>query len=1047
MAVVDKVIDLERSYVPMDPNGYPETMHATHMEDLPEHIIPVICYDGFNFLPTQYGYSSYFGVNSKIEIDALTSRIDDIFIVQTDALRNILVALAEDGIWTKEGNASGAWSNIVPLTLPTGSIHLKWTKCVIGSDILMYQEGGASAYVINTGNSFIPTAFVPSFLNMAGQMGIFKAGGRLGFWDSDNSVSWANADSYSDFTPSLETGAGNAKFQQVVGKIVAILQHGNGFIIYCTKSVVVVVRSADANYFWSSDTVFNNNGISYYNQVVMGQPDTTHFAYTTFGFAHIENGKAEYILAEIFSYLKEKREPVYLRILEGRYLFLEIIDADLIFPEVTFTNVEVEATTITWPAGVAAINSPATNLDSTMAGANNIEGSFLNVNNGWTSRSQATDPEVVPIWEDHLSSMFDPTKIKLWKAYNPSTFGNEQYFRTQTYTLGGITKIDGSGTEYFLPPVVPKAPGVASYMHVENNELNFFFKQEMLWYAEDRMYADWEYAITHKDHLTIYHRNDGLGSPITVTGIGQESPIFTTHEYGPYVVPQFLYESNRYYGTPPAGSPIRYSAWLQRSLRKNVTVNVIEKQQLEVTLGPIIGWALSSGSFSADLPAYASYSLMMATLATDAAAAAAANAAQYAADVPGQTITYSAMTITESPTTRVITVRWDRTFSINAGVDHPELVLSCVAGPTDIGFGEDIYYSILDTYQSFNTPTFVLSDAAVCINEELGYTKVKSKGHYAGGVLVDDTVNLYTHDEAGALTALLASGYPNEAAIWAAVGASDKAGCIAAYNAILGQSFTSYLDILDTLSPGWEIGGTSALAEAADYTDQCAATTSPVEKKKFAVNGTDVQSGAPFLVIPPTVTIDGVNYTFGDQILILPESSFLLQDGSIEPLYPLFHGAFVYDLQYKKWGKMGQDYKLLLDYSPVNTEAGDKTITFDLFGVNAGALLADGTIAIFDKFPTASLMRYGKIGYLRRGFTDIETVRLEFRDVATGSITIECSLDGKNPDVALTVSENFSNTNVHAMGVSRSAVWFNIVIQGIFDLKNMQFIGRKKGKR
>lgn len=1100
MATQDRPIDLERSYIPMDPNAFPETMHATGEEDTPENRIPVIVYDGFNFLPTQYGYASFFGVGTKIDIEALESRIDDIFIVQTDALRNILVALSEDGIWTKEGNATGTWSHIVTLVLPTGDVHNKWTRCVIGNEVFMYQQGGPGYYVMNSGNSFVPTIVIPTFLNMEGQIGIFKAGGRLGFWDSDGSVSWSDVDFKNDFVPSLTTGAANSKFQQVVGKITAILQHGNGFIIYSTKSVVVVVRSADANYFWASDTVFNNNGISYYNQVVMGQPDTTHYAYTTFGFVKIENGRPEYIIAEVFSYIKEKREPVYLTILEGRFLFIGIIDEDLIFPEVTFTNVEVPASFVTWAAGAAAVLDPNGEGEcNALAGGNNQEGTNLFNAHGWTSRGQATADESVPIFEDHLASVFEVAKIKAWKTFNPSTFGSDLYFSSTAFDDGSITKIDSSGNEFMVPSVSPKGleEDPNAFEHIEDNEFNFYFKQEMLWHAEERMYEDWKFAIVHKIHsdVTVPHITYVPIQPI----IG-ETTDHPEHEFGPYVSPTFQSEANRFYGF----SSTDKSAWLQRSLTKGVNVKVIENLKTTITNNDQLRWELlaatttsfgisslvqqhiqyetydgligvieSEGSIPGligathAIGAFDSFTVTGAHFANSGTTEApgiqnAATIRSVATDVVLELDGHADVTVTATFLPWKGYFSWPVTSSTNSvyyyqggvgyftelGVENPQDFAFNTFAPSQVvnlTIGSGVYRDKNVVVQSFNTPTFEEVSIDTCLHKELGFTKIKSKGHYEGDTLVEDTEAGTIDDEPSALTFLLTLfGAANEAAMWAIGGVSNKVDFLHTFDFILNPDPTTYLEV--ALAFG-ATGGENTGAEEADYTDVCEGSPSPDPTKQFSFNGDNVSSGSPFLCTIPTVFIDGEDFTFEGQVLELPPGSFLLQDGSIEPLYPTFAGAFVYDLQYKKWGKMGQDYKCLLDYSPINTEAGDKTIPIDLFGVNGGALLTDGSIAIFTKTPSESIARYGKIGYFRQGFTDIETLELQFRGGATGSVTVECSIDGKNVDGSLTVSENFSNTNFHVMGVSRSAKWFNVVLRGFYDLKGLQFKGRKKGKR
>jgi hypothetical protein len=238
-----------------------------------------------------------------------------------------------------------------------------------------------------------------------------------------------------------------------------------------------------------------------------------------------------------------------------------------------------------------------------------------------------------------------------------------------------------------------------------------------------------------------------------------------------------------------------------------------------------------------------------------------------------------------------------------------------------------------------------------------------------------------------------------------------------------------------------------AIPEAPDYVDIC--DTAPKKKKSVAsFNGITIPS-LPFVcsAYAEEVVINGTTYTFPDQVLALQEGSFLMQDGSIEPIYPTFVGAFVYDLQYKKWGNMQQPHKLLMNYSPLNSQSGDQPVPFDIFSVNAGCLLENGKIAIFDKQPDDSVIRIGKIGYYRKGFTDNEEVILQFRIPATGSIISEGSLDGKNIVPAISQISSYDNANQHTAYFANSARWFNIVVTGTYDIKNIDFKGDKKGTR
>src|SRR5574337_463693 len=452
MTQAAKIIDISRSFVPIDSRVFPETLHATGKEDYPEERIPVVAYKGQNFLPTAQGYKSYFGTNQNLDFSTLTSRVDKAFIVQTKTFENILIALCEDGIWTKAGESSGGWVHAVTLVIPPTGSHLEWTYCVIGEDVFCYRatetqyykfsanpvnweidafdalvtistveaapvgtsvpagtytyqiahynsQGalsipctgvtvvlGASADVVVTASStqdygyriyrtnaageiyyqdiaanavydftgfydmnlgwqgpitfpdsnweavryyaFDPVPVIPSFLNMEGQQGIFAAGIRLGFWDSENSISWSSIDDFADFTPSVETLAGSAIFSDVNGRIINILSNEDGFVVYSTKSIVLVRRAIEATFQWDPKALLTDAGIAFLEQTCASSPDTTHFAWTSAGLAKIEVNALTWIIPEVYDYLSKSQEPYFLSLLENRYLAIHCLDPD-----------------------------------------------------------------------------------------------------------------------------------------------------------------------------------------------------------------------------------------------------------------------------------------------------------------------------------------------------------------------------------------------------------------------------------------------------------------------------------------------------------------------------------------------------------------------------------------------------------------------------------------------------------------------------------------------------------------------------------------------
>lgn len=366
MAQIVRYVDLTRSFMPMDPNSFPEGMHVYEAND--EGRIPVMAYDGANFLPTAYGYKSFFGTDTYHPADALAERIDAVLIFQNESRNNIMFALCDSGIWSKAGTEVGAWTQEVILPDYRDSTeHHPWTWCVLDNELYVYRMNNDKYYRIKSDSAspgFLVEDVTPSFLNMEAQVGIFRAGNRLGFWDTDNSVSWSSQLDFADFTPNMETLAGNAKYSAVVGRIVTIKSMGDAFIIYATKSIVYLAKADSSLYLWEPVRVLKDTGISYMEEVVESIPDTTQFAFTNTGIYKIVEGSAEVIVPEIYDFFKLIKAPKYLKLIEGRYLVFEVLDTDFVnaFPQQTNYPVPALGFTLT-AANLAELYLQAENGD------------------------------------------------------------------------------------------------------------------------------------------------------------------------------------------------------------------------------------------------------------------------------------------------------------------------------------------------------------------------------------------------------------------------------------------------------------------------------------------------------------------------------------------------------------------------------------------------------------------------------------------------------------------------------------------------------------
>lgn len=350
---IAKIIDVTKTFLPVDPQNFPANLHTTAKEDYPEKTLPVVAYEGYNFLPTHYGYKSFFGTTGKFDVSTLAARVDKLLVFQGDNFQNYLVALTETGIYTNTGDTAAVWVQAVALDAPAVGTHRNWTWCVLGNTLYMYRAQEASYWKLSGDTAPTITAIAPTFLTMSGQRGIFKAGGRLGMWDSEDSVAWSSLDDHADFEPSIETLAGSAIFDDVQGRITIIQSYGDGFIIYATNSIVGIERDLAATFQWKPRVLMAGSGIAYPEQIAVASPDTTQYAYTAIGMRKIERGQVDEIITEITDLLQESTSPVLIELIGNRYLVFRLTDSSFVEGLVQFESVTYQHPSYNYSSGLS----------------------------------------------------------------------------------------------------------------------------------------------------------------------------------------------------------------------------------------------------------------------------------------------------------------------------------------------------------------------------------------------------------------------------------------------------------------------------------------------------------------------------------------------------------------------------------------------------------------------------------------------------------------------------------------------------------------------
>jgi len=204
--------------------------------------------------------------------------------------------------------------------------------------------------------------------------------------------------------------------------------------------------------------------------------------------------------------------------------------------------------------------------------------------------------------------------------------------------------------------------------------------------------------------------------------------------------------------------------------------------------------------------------------------------------------------------------------------------------------------------------------------------------------------------------------------------------------------------------------------------------------------------------------IDGLNFSGGSNLVIpstafntprldftFPPATFLMQDGSVGPIHPTYTGSFVYDTALKKWGKQKNNFKRLIDYTPVNNS--QDVVSYTNFGMTTGLLDASGSIKLFTTTPADSYMRYGKIGYYRKGYSQAHEIVVHFRTPSDATVVYENSFDGRTLEYSSYVAEGGVDLFRLNMLVSGNGRWHSVTVKGNYDLSYMEFRGTINGRR
>lgn len=1093
----------------IDPFKMPPNLGKTGSEDYPESSFRVVAYDGQNVLPTALGYKSFFSDQTLFNVPAVpSSHVQAVIVYQAADYSTILIALAEEGAWlfdATEGSIWGGWQDFAPTGHnPADGVRHMWSWAVVANQLYLYSQGQPHYYTVctpsyfanNNGQTIISGATVlgvlsypnfgvlevtPNFLNMAGQLGLFRADTRLGMWDSENSVAWSSATQTYDFEPSIENFAGVTQFADVTGAITKILGQGEGFIIYASRSIVRCVPSGSSE-MWAGSALMSDNGVAFDVQVAAAQPDVIHYAYTGAGLVKITGGSIEPIDVEVSDYLAQ-RALVGIDVIDSRYLFLHSTD-DLTpskyaaevqpLPD-TDGNVYKFKPTYTGPAG-----DPNT--------------MFIHVLDGSDSEVQFDYQEVAE--PDGIPPIVQPNDKALIPCYSGRRF--------DTNVDETLLNKPTDSKYIYIPSAVD--PLKRYEVRVEYNRPLY----DNLRYGVDERFDDKaaeNYVEVMQDSI------DRITNTISIINEGAD-------KFGPYTVTDYV--TREYYTKNADSTPIGDSITSEPDLSSDLDWTWDELMiNFEMDLKKSkcgINFTTKLGSLPYESTVIIHESVYSAFTVHELNVCSAVITSYHTTpepDDPGQDnsfpvdAAYFFVTRIRDNVNGIIPCTPDAVTyfqTIYSNGTWEEFEFQPVAGLTKrIWNGKYVNgVTVEDRTSLSDSRVEVMAVAAAwgapspaSLGSWNGYVMDKMAANSACGTLnYSETIgtdvrvvnslpmvygggNCVQYDYYGYNDGVTCDqGHPTVGieTYWG-IGANQGFGF-----ATVSESDPRVSEYLNKCEKRISMGTIFITMnwESVDGTDPLPVFESDISGFGYQPSGGfsfrkthSRSSSSPCTSAPSTVftNIDPREQNYKDHVspnldttlvqiaptppgkwtyppaITLPNFYALFKKGTPSPFYPVWKAAAVYDINLQKWGRYSNEHSVVYGLLPTN-RVDDTIVPVADQGMRAGAFKASNrSLSFFTETTDNAMISYGKLGRFRQGLTTGTKAIATFSKPSTGHLIIELSRDGKNVDLENSLAVPFTEATNIEINFTETAKWFNIRLEGQFDLDYLDFESAATARR
>lgn len=120
---------------------------------------------------------------------------------------------------------------------------------------------------------------------------------------SVSAVAWSSTIDPTDFTPSLQTGAGGGNVEGIQGNITCASPTSNGFTVFTAKNAVSVLYTGNSRFPFQFSPCTGSGGVSSLERVTYEADSGYNYAYTSKGLQVIQAKSAQTVFADLTDFL------------------------------------------------------------------------------------------------------------------------------------------------------------------------------------------------------------------------------------------------------------------------------------------------------------------------------------------------------------------------------------------------------------------------------------------------------------------------------------------------------------------------------------------------------------------------------------------------------------------------------------------------------------------------------------------------------------------------------------------------------------------------